>query len=40
MSRGVPGAPPPSKVGAMVLMAVLLVFVVGVFVGYFLGRGA
>ena len=39
MSRGTPGAPPPSKVGAMVLMAVLLVFLVGVAVGYFLAKG-
>ena len=35
-----PQAPPPSKVGALVLLAVMLVFAVGVLVGYFLGRGA
>jgi hypothetical protein len=32
-------APPPAKQGAVVIVAVLLVFLVGVAVGFVLGRG-
>lgn len=32
-------APPPGKQGAVVLLAVLLVFLIGVAVGFALGRG-